>query len=200
MQESLLILVINHPSGEITKTWRTPTVDEQGRTLGLTPPKPEENFVAVTIDEKGIPVDPLFLAVVRGLRWPNSGPLRWRWNGAQPWTPYAFGDAADLVEIPDPRFPVRVTQTPNPGLVGQALTVRLEVLNAAGNVRTNLNTTATVKLLDQNGRGRRAAVNIVSGVAERTFIPSESGEIELISDVDQVVFQGDNPVVIDEAW
>ena len=199
MQAQLFILVINDPSGEIVGIARIKSVDKEGRTLELTPPKPGENFVAVAVDEKGVPVDPLFLAVIKGLQWPD-GPLRWRWNGAQPWTPYAFGDAADLVEIPDPRFPVRVTQTPNPGLVGQSLTVRLEVLNAAGNVRTGVNTTATVQLLNQDGRLRRVAVNIVAGIAERTFTPSDSGEVALLSDADQVVFQGDNPVVIDEAW
>ena len=142
----------------------------------------------IPVDEFGVPTDPLVVAAIAELSWPKSGPPRWKWDGTT------------AEEIPDPRFPVRVTQTPNPGLVGQPLTVRLEVLDAAGNVRTSLNTTATIQLLNQDGRLRRVSLTVVAGVAERTFNPTDSGELQLLSDEDQVVFQGDNPVVIDEAW
>ena len=177
----MLFLRVSQPSGEIVG-WQ--------RTYADVPPDPPAGLTheVIPVDEFEVPVDPLVVACMAELSWPQSGPLRWRWDGIQP------------VEIPDPRFPVRVTQTPNPGLIRQTLTVKLEVLNAAGNVRTGVNTTATVQLLDQNGRSRRVRVNIVAGVAERTFTPNESGELELLSDADQVVFQGDNPVVIDEAW
>ena len=144
--------------------------------------------MVIPVDAFEVPTDPLVVTAMAEPSWPKTGPIRWRWDGTT------------AEEIPDPRFPVRVTQTPNPGLVGQSLTVRLEVLNSSGNVRTGLNTTATVQLLNQDDRLRRVAVNIVAGVAERTFTPSESGELELVSDRDQVLFQGDNPVVIDEAW
>ena len=158
----------------------------------LAPPGPPDpwgkGLVEVPVDEFEVPVDPLVEAAMAGPRWPDNGPSRWRWNGTT------------AVEIPDPRFPVRVTQTPNPGLVSQPLTVKLEVLKSNGDVRTNLNTTATVQLLNQDGRLRRVAVNIVAGVAERTFTPNESGELELVSNRDQVVFQGDNPILVDEAW
>lgn len=177
----MLFLRVSQPSGEIVGWQRTPAA---------TPPDPPAGVTheVIAVDEFEVPTDPLVAAAIAEPSWPKSGPFRWRWVGTAP------------EEIPDPRFPVRVTQTPNPGLVGQALTVRLEVLNAGGNVRNGLNTTATLQLFDQNKRLRRVAVNIVAGVAERTFTPSESGEIELMSDRDQVVFQGDNPVVIDEAW
>ena len=176
----MLFLRVAQPSGEITGWQRTPA---------LVPPDPPAGVTheVVPVDEFEVPTDPLVVAAMAEPSWPQGGPKRWRWDGGP-------------VEIPDPRFPVRVTQTPNPGSVGQSLTVKLEVLNAAGNVRTGINTTATVELLDQNGRSRRVRVNIVAGVAERIFSPSESGEIELVSDRDQVSFQGDNPVVIDDAW
>ena len=177
----MLFLRVSQPSGEIVG-WQRTGADE------APPPPAGVTHEVVPVDEFEVPTDPLVVAAIAEQSWPQSGPFRWRWDGTKP------------VEIPDPRFPVRVTQTPNPGLVGQGLTVRLEVLNGAGNVRTNLNTTATVQLTDQNGRRRRVAVNIVAGVAERTFTPSDSGQLELVSDRDRVVFQGDNPVVIDEAW
>ncbi len=177
----MLFLRVSQPSGEIVGWQRTPAAIPPDPPAGVT-------HEVIAVDEFEVPTDPLVVAALANPSWPKSGPFRWRWVGTAP------------EEIPDPRFPVQVTQTPNPGLVGQALTVKLEVLNGAGNVRTNLNTTATVQLTDQNRRLRRVAVNIVAGVAERSFTPNESGEIELLSDEAQVVFQGDNPVVIDEAW
>ncbi len=176
----MLFLRVSQPSGEIVGWQRTPAAIPPDPPAGVT-------HEVIAVDEFEVPTDPLVVAAMAEPSWPQSGPFRWRWVGTAP------------QEIPDPRFPVRVIQTPNPGLVGQPLTVRLEVLNGAGNVRINLRTTATVQLL-QDKRLRRVAVNVVSGVAERTFTPSESGELELLSDRDQVVFQGDNPVVIDEAW
>ena len=160
------------------------------RTPAPNPPDPPSGIdhVVIPVDEFEVPIDLAVVAYMAEPSWPEGGPFRWRWDGTT------------AEEIPDPRFPVRMTQTPNPGLVGQALTVRLEVLDTADNVRTGINTTVTVQLLNQNGRLRRAAVNIVAGVAERVFTPNESGEIELVSDREQVIFQGDNPVVIDEAW
>ena len=177
----MLFLRVSQPSGEIVGWQRTPAA---------TPPDPPSGVTheVIPVDEFEVPTDPLVVAAMADPSWPQNGPIRWRWDGTT------------AEELPDPRFPVRITQTPNPGLTGQSLTVKLEVLKADGNVRTNLNTTTTVQLFDQNKRLRRVAVNIVAGVAERTFTPNESGEIELVSDRDQVVFQGDNPVVIDEAW
>ena len=176
----MLFLRVSQPSGEIVGWQRTPALEVPPPPSGLT-------HEVVPVDQFEVPLDPLVVAAMAEPNWPQGGPTRWRWDGGP-------------VEIPDPRFPVRVTQTPNPGSVGQSLTVKLEVLNASGNVRTNLNTTTTVEYVDQNGRLRRAVLTVVAGVAERTFSPSESGEIELVSDRDQVSFQGDNPVVIDEAW
>ena len=177
----MLFLRVAQPSGEIVGWQRTPAA---------VPPDPPAGVAheVIPVDEFEVATDPLVVAAMANPSWPQSGPFRWRWDGTAP------------VEIPDPRFPVRVTQTPNPGLVGQPLTVKLEVLKPNGDVRTNLNRQATVQLLNQDGRLRRVAVNIVAGVAERTFTPGESGELELVSNRDQVVFQGDNPVVIDEAW
>ncbi len=177
----MLFLRVAQPSGEITGWQRTGALDAP-------PPPAGIDHVVVPVDAFEVPTDPLVVAAMANPSWPKTGPFRWRWDGTAP------------EEIPDPRFPVRVTQTPNPGLVGQPLTVRLEVLNAAGNVRTGVNTTVTVQLLNQDGRLRRVALTVVAGVAERTFNPTNSGELELRSDEDQVIFEGDNPVVIDEAW
>ena len=171
----MLFFRVQQPNGEIVGWQRTPAD---------VPPAPPAGVTHEVVDES----DPLVIQAMAEPSWPDSGPTRWRWDGTQP------------VEVADPRFPVRVTQSPNPGLVGQGLTVTLEVLNAAGDVRTGINRQATVQVVDQNGRLRRARLNIVAGVATRTFTPAESGELELVSDIDQVVFQGDNPVLVDEAW
>ena len=121
----MLFLRVTQPSGEIIGWQRTPAD---------TPPDPPDGMTheVIPVDEFEVPTDPLVVAAMAEPTWPQSGPRRWRWDGGP-------------VEIPDPRFPVRVTQTPKPGLVGQPLTIKLEVLNGAGNVKTNLNTPMKVK-------------------------------------------------------
>jgi hypothetical protein len=159
----------------------TDTGDVVGNYRGKEAPT-QEGYIFVEVSEE-------IGQSVQGFNHAKDGPLRWRWDGGK------------VVEIPDPRFPVRVTQTPNPGLVGQSLAITLEVLNDLGNIRTGLNRDdVTILYRDQEGRRRRARLSIVGGVASKELTPTTSGEIELQSDRTQVRFIGDNPVVIDEAW
>ncbi len=149
----------------------------------VAPPAPS-GLSHVVIDETLAEVQ----AYLQNPAHPDNGPPRWEWNGS------------NVVDTPDPRIRVRVTQTPNPGVTGVALEVKLEVIDGSDQVRTGVNRTDTVSYLNQNGLRRRASVSVAAGVATRTFTPSESGELRLVSDRDNVRFVGDNPVVIDEAW
>ncbi len=119
---------------------------------------------------------------------PDNGPTRWEWDGS------------NLVDTVDPRIRVRVTQTPNPGVTGVSLEIKLEVIDGSDQVMTGVNRTDTVSYIDQDGRERRASVTVVAGVAIRTFTPSKSGAIKLTSDRVNIRIVGNNPVVIDEAW
>ena len=154
------------------------------RTHDTVAPPPPTGISHVVIDETLSEVQDYLQNPVHT----QGGPPRWSWNGT------------NIVETVDPRNRVRITQTPNPGLVGQQLTVTLEVVDDQDQVRTNVNRTDTVQYADVNDRLRRAAVTVVAGVAARSFTPSESGAMRLVTDRDNILFVGDNPVVIDEVW
>jgi hypothetical protein len=154
----------------------------RGVYTGKTPPDDEFTYVAVPDDFlRG--QDSSFPTHIDG------GPLRWSWDGD------------NLVEIPDPRQLVRIVQTPNPGLVGTELTIRLELLNAQGTIRTGVSRKdVVISFRNPDRRERRGRLDVVSGIATRTFIPGESGDITLVSDRTNVRFIGDNPIVVEEDW